>query len=94
MDEATRKKLSSRLRRAEGQVAAIRRMIDQDTYCVNVLTQVSAAQGALARVGEIVLANHIEGCVARAFADGDEEQRQDQIDELIDLFARYGGARR
>jgi len=92
MDDATRKKLSARLRRAEGQVAAVRRMIDEDAECVSILTQISAAQGAMGRVSEIVLADHIQCCVADAFADGDPERRQQQIDELLTLFSRHGRA--
>lgn len=92
MDDATRKKLSARLRRAEGQVVAVRRMIDEDANCVSVLTQISAAQGALGRVSEIVLADHIQCCVADAFADGDDARRQQTIDDLITLFARHGRA--
>ncbi len=90
MDDKTRKSLLTRLNRAEGQIAAIRRMIDEDTYCVNVLTQISAAQGALGRVGEIVLSNHLDHCVAEAFEAGDEAARRAKIDELKELVARYG----
>lgn len=90
MDDETRKSLLTRLNRAEGQIAAIRRMIEGDTYCVNVLTQISAAQGALGRVGEIVLNNHLDTCVAQACAAGDEDDRREKIDELKQLVARYG----
>jgi len=86
-----KRRLLARLRRAEGQVAAIRRMIDDDTYCVDVLVQISAARGALGKVGEAVLRNHVETCVSSALQHGDDVQRQQKIDELMDVFSRYGG---
>jgi DNA-binding FrmR family transcriptional regulator len=88
---AERQRLAARLKRVEGQVAAIRRMLEADTYCVDVLVQISAARGALAKVGEEVLQRHVETCVADAFATGGAEARQEKIDELMDVFARYAG---
>jgi len=90
IDDETRKSLLARLNRAEGQVAAIRRMIEDGSYCVNVLTQVSAAQGALGRVGEIVLQNHLDHCVTAAIEAGDDEARQAKVEELKGLVVRYG----
>ncbi len=84
-----KRRLLSRLRRAEGQVAAVRRMVEEDAYCVDVLTQVAAARGALAGVGDVVLRNHVETCVSGALRSEDEEARIDKIDELIDIVTRY-----
>lgn len=84
-----KRRLLSRLRRAEGQVAAVRRMIEEDSYCVDVLTQVAAARGALVRVGDSVLRNHVETCLASALRSEDEEARVDKIDELMDVLVRY-----
>lgn len=86
-----KRRLLARLRRAEGQVAAIRRMIEGDAYCVDVLVQIAAARGALGKVGEAVLRNHVETCVSAAMQHGDEVQRQKKIDELMDVFSRYAG---
>ncbi len=95
LDAAVRKKVVARLRRVEGQVAALQRMLDEDEYCVDVLIQISAAQGALGKVGEIVLSSHIETCVREAFERGEESERLEKIEELMDVFARYSriGAR-
>lgn len=90
MQDAARKKLVTRLRRVEGQIAAICRMIEEESYCVDVLLQISAAQGALGKAGQVLLASHVENCVANAFAKGDEHDRQQAIDELMEVFARYG----
>jgi DNA-binding FrmR family transcriptional regulator len=92
--ESERKKVVTRIKRVEGQVAGIRRMIDEEKYCVDVLLQISAVQGALARIGEKVLGAHIETCVSRALASDDEEERQMKIEELMEVFGRYGGSRR
>ena len=90
LPEADKKKLLTRLRRAEGQLRAIARMIEEDTPCVDTLVQVSAIQGALGKIGELILAEHIESCVTDAFQHGDETQRQQAIDDLMDVFSRYG----
>ncbi len=86
-----KRRLLARLKRAEGQVAAVRRMIDDDTYCVDVLVQIAAARGALAKVGEAVLRNHVQTCVTDALQHGDDVARQQKVDELMDVFGRYGG---
>lgn len=86
---AEQRKLIARLKRAEGQVTAIRRMLEEDQYCVDVLTQISAARGALAKAGEAVLANHVETCVRDAFASGDPDEAARHVDELLDVFGRF-----
>lgn len=90
LPEHDKKKLLARLRRAEGQLAGIGRMIEEDKPCVDTLTQISAIQGALGKIGELVLSEHIESCVADAIQHGDEDQRQAAIDDLMDVFSRYG----
>ena len=91
MDEVTQKKLLNRLRRAEGQTAAVFRMVDEEASCVDTLLQISAVQGALDKVGQILLRYHIENCVTNACNSGDERDRQQKIDELMEVFARHGG---
>ena len=88
-----RTKLLARLKRAQGQLAGIQRMVEEDAYCVDVLTQIAAVQGALGRVGQILLGRHLEHCVADAFTSGDHDVQQEKIEELLDLFARYGAPR-
>ena len=92
MDDATKKKLIGRLKRAEGQIAAIRRMVEEERECVDVLTQISAAQGALSKAGQVLLGSHIETCVADTFRSGNSARRKQRIDELLDVFGRFGGA--
>lgn len=91
MDEATKKKVLARLRRVEGQTAALRRMVEEDTYCVDVLTQISAAQGALGKVGQIILGSHVRTCVSQAFDRGTDQDKVEKVEELMDVFGRYAG---
>ena len=93
IDATTKKKLEARLKRIEGQVAGVRRMIDRDKYCVDVLLQVSAVEAALRGVSKIVLGQHIETCVAQAFKKGSKKARQTKIDEILKVFGRYGNVR-
>lgn len=90
MDVETKKRVEARLRRAAGQVAGLERMIAEDRYCIDILTQLAAVRSALAKVGEIVLESHVHTCVADAFQSGDEQERAAKISELIEVFSRYG----
>ena len=74
---------------AELGVIARCRGMGEDEYCVDLLIQISAAQGALGRIGQIVLGSHIETCVSEAFERGGKTERQRKIDELMDVFVRY-----
>lgn len=84
-----KKKLLVRLRRIGGQVEAIGRMIDNDEYCVDILMQLSAATGALGKVGQIVLENHLRICVQEAMTEGKKADRDEKLQELVDLFRKY-----
>jgi len=86
-DEKT--KLANRLRRIAGQVSAVQRMMDEDTYCVEILTQIAAASGALGKVGQIILESHIKTCVAEAIKSGSAKQRDEKLEELIEIFRKY-----
>ena len=84
-----KKKLVNRIRRIEGQLGGIQRMVEDDTYCVDVLLQVAAVQGALDKVGEKLLSAHINSCVWAAFQEGNHEDREKKIGELLTIFSRY-----
>ena len=86
----TKRKALGRLRRIQGQVQGLQRMIGDDAYCVDVLLQISAVQGALEQVRKLLLGRHIESCVADAVHSGSRGDRQKKIDELLDVFARFG----
>jgi DNA-binding FrmR family transcriptional regulator len=76
-----------RLRRIEGQVRGIARMVDDDVYCIDVLTQVSAATKALQAVALELLGDHLDHCVRRAAAAGGPEA-DDKLREATDAIAR------
>ena len=92
INEETRTKTLGRLRRIEGQVQGLQRMIEGDAYCVDVLLQISAVQGALEQVQKLLLGRHIESCVADALRTGSRSERQQKIEELLEVFSRFGGA--
>jgi DNA-binding FrmR family transcriptional regulator len=89
MDDQTRTDAEARLKRIAGQVAGIQRMLDEDRYCVDILLQISAIQGALGEVGRVVLANHVQTCLADALKSGSAKERKAKLDELMDIFSRY-----
>ena len=94
LDDDARSKLLGRLRRIEGQVAGLQRMLEQDAYCVDVLLQISAVQGALSKVGNLLLDTHVRTCVSEAMDSGSAAQRRKKVDELMQVFSRYGGPNR
>lgn len=89
LNDEGKKQLGTRLKRAEGQIAGVRRMVEEGHYCVDILVQLSAAQAALAQIGKLVLAQHMNTCVKDAFTTGNEHDREKKIAELMDVFTRY-----
>ncbi|MFJ6414501.1 metal-sensing transcriptional repressor [Terribacillus saccharophilus] len=81
-----KEKLLNRLKRIEGQVRGIQKMVEDDRYCVDILTQISAINAAIKRVGLQLLENHTHHCVSDAIKDGDG---QEAIRELMDVFERF-----
>lgn len=83
-------RILNRLKRIEGQVRGIGRMVEEDKYCIDVLTQISASTSSLRAVGLLVLQDHIRGCVI----EGDPDDREATLDELnraIERFVRSVG---
>ncbi|UCF96545.1 MAG: metal-sensitive transcriptional regulator [Spirochaetaceae bacterium] len=89
VNDRLKAQLSSRLRRIEGQVAGIRRMIAEDRYCVDILNQTSAAVSALRRVEDVVMENHLNTCVADAMRSDDPALKQEKTAEVMDVIARF-----
>jgi DNA-binding FrmR family transcriptional regulator len=85
----------ARLKRIEGQVGGSRRIVEEDKYCVDILLQISAAQGALGQVGKTLLNSHMNTCVSDAFERGSKSELSNKIAELLDVLSRFGhlGAR-
>lgn len=79
----------ARLRKIEGQIRGIQKMIQEKRYCIDILTQLNAVVGAIERVEEHVLEKHLRGCVDHSFAEGTEEDRHKKINEIIDVLRRF-----
>ncbi|HET6361388.1 MAG TPA: metal-sensitive transcriptional regulator [Gemmatimonadota bacterium] len=82
-------KLVHRLRRIEGQVRGIQKMVEEGRYCVEVMTQIDAVAAALARVQDGVLESHLEHCVAEALEGADLGARREKVDEVVTLLQKY-----
>jgi CsoR family transcriptional regulator, copper-sensing transcriptional repressor len=90
--QADTKAVHNRLRRIEGQVRGLQRMVDEDAYCVDILTQVAAVQTALEQVAINVLDAHVRGCVADAVVV-DGPQADEKLDELMAAVRRFAKVR-
>jgi DNA-binding FrmR family transcriptional regulator len=88
MTPQTKKNVKSRLARVEGQVRGLAQMVEQDRYCIDVITQVRAARAALAKVEQLILSDHLGSCVESAIASGDPAQQRAKVSELIEVLAR------
>jgi DNA-binding FrmR family transcriptional regulator len=78
----------NRLKRIEGQVRGIAKMVEEDRYCMDILHQMQAVKSALAKVESRILKDHAACCVSEAIATGDPEEQREKFDELVDLFEK------
>lgn len=85
--------LTKRLHRIEGQVRGIEKMLEQDRYCIDIITQISAVNTALEAVAFKILDEHVNHCVAGALASGDAEIAAEKSRELLDAVHRFARAR-
>jgi CsoR family transcriptional regulator, copper-sensing transcriptional repressor len=88
MDSEVKQSLLTRLRRIEGQIRGLQKMVEEERYCADVLTQVSSVQEALRGVGRAMLHNHLRHCASEAIRSGDPERAEGMYDELMDLIYR------
>ncbi|GAB5487773.1 MAG: metal-sensitive transcriptional regulator [Parasphingorhabdus sp.] len=88
MPSATHKDQLNRLHRIEGQVRGIASMIEEDRYCMDILTQMQAVKSALSKVEDQILKDHAACCVAEAISSGDEAEQKEKFDELVELFGK------
>jgi DNA-binding FrmR family transcriptional regulator len=91
MQNDTRHSCLKRLSRIEGQVRGLARMVEDDRYCIDIVTQVAAVRAALKRVEEEVLRDHVAHCVEHAIASGDAGEQRKKVAELIDVLGRVKG---
>lgn len=82
-----KEKLQNRLKRIEGQVRGLQRMVDEEAYCIDLLTQISSSVSALEKVGTLLLKDHVEHCVRESIENGD--QADEKIQELTAAVERF-----
>jgi DNA-binding FrmR family transcriptional regulator len=88
MHGAAKSTTLKRLSRIEGQVRGLARMVEEDRYCIDIVTQISAVRAALRRVEEEILRDHVSHCVEHAIASGDMREQRKKIAELMDVLGR------
>ena len=86
INEEVKKEAISRLKKIEGQIRGIMRMLDEEKYCIDIINQITAAEKALDGVSKIVMKRHVETCVSNAIVRG---EGQNKIDELIETVFKY-----
>ncbi|MGH7509014.1 MAG: metal-sensitive transcriptional regulator [Gemmatimonadales bacterium] len=91
VDPQVKHAVGSRLRRIEGQVRGLQKMIEEERYCADVLMQLSSVQEALRGVGRALLHNHLKYCATEAIRSGDQQQTESMYEELMELM--YKNAR-
>jgi DNA-binding FrmR family transcriptional regulator len=87
INEQVKKESLSRLRKIEGQIRGVSKMIDEEKYCVDILNQISAVKSALDGVARRILKRHVESCVTDAIIQG---QAEEKIEELMGTIFKYG----
>lgn len=78
-----------RLNRISGQVGGVARMLEEDRYCIDILTQVQAVKAALSKVEDMILADHAATCVNDAIKSGDAKEQREKFEELVGLFGKF-----
>jgi DNA-binding FrmR family transcriptional regulator len=88
MRKDSKASVQKRLGRIEGQVRGLSKMVDEDRYCIDIVTQISAVRAALRRVEEEVLRDHVAHCVEHAIASGSKADQREKITELMEVIGR------
>ena len=87
MDDPTKKAVSRRLASAAGHLKGIERMVQEDTYCIDVIRQIQAVQAALNKASTLILDNHLRTCVTTAIQGDDPAEREAVLEEITSVFA-------
>ena len=88
MQKDIKASVQKRFSRIEGQVRGLSRMVVEDRYCIDIVTQISAVRAALRRVEEEILRDHVGHCVEHAIANGNKADQRKKITELMDVIGR------
>lgn len=88
MRQEAKTSVLKRLQRIEGQVRGLSRMVEEDRYCIDIVTQISAVRAALRRAEEEILRDHVAHCVEDAIKSGNAAEQRKKVAELMDVFGR------
>lgn len=88
MDQATRTAVLNRLKSVAGHLNGIINMIEEDRYCIDVIKQIQATQGALSKVSQMILDNHLHTCLITAVRGDDPAERERALHEISDVFGQ------
>jgi DNA-binding FrmR family transcriptional regulator len=77
------------LKKIEGQIRGIQRMIEEKRYCIDIITQIKSIIGALSRVENEIFKKHLDGCVVHALKGKSEKEKQQKVNEIIELVTRF-----
>ena len=86
MRNETQRKADARLAKIEGQIRAVRKMVTEDRYCIDVVRQVQAARSALSGLESLIIDDHVDTCVQRALQAGKTEERKEKVNELVSIL--------
>lgn len=86
MQNDTKRRADARLAKIEGQIRAVRKMVEDDRYCVDVVRQVQAARSALSGLESVIIEDHVDTCVKHALESGSPDDRKDKVTELVSIL--------
>lgn len=89
IDSDTQANLAGRLEKIEGQVRGLRRMVAEPRLCIEILTQLAAAESALKRCSEVMVRYHLTGCLNQTLTKGNSSEIKRRMNELLDIFNRF-----
>ena len=89
MDDRKKEQVAARLRRIEGQIRGIQKMVQEDRYCMDIVAQTRAVVSALRAVEDVIMENHMNTCVADAFRSSDPAEQREKIDEVMHVLAQF-----
>ncbi|MCG8477894.1 MAG: metal-sensitive transcriptional regulator [Spirochaetales bacterium] len=89
LHEKLKLSITRRLRRIEGQVVGVQKMVDEERYCVDILNQTAAIVSAIRGVENLIMENHLDTCVSDAMRSGDADERRRKVSEVMGIIGKY-----
>ena len=89
MNEKQKNDVTLRLSKVEGQIRGIRKMIDEDRYCIDILSQTRAVTAAMRKIEDLIMEQHLNTCVLNSMKSGDKEDQKEKISEIMDVLSKF-----